>query len=371
MGHSPATDPEAAAEDFYHSVRQPDAALVVFFCSADYDLEALAAALNKRFVDVPVIGCTTAGEIGPAGYRAGSLSGFSLPSGGFKVAYDLLQGLQDLDIGDARAFARRLLETLDDDGKARAARNTFGFLLIDGLSIREEPVANAIQSELGTLPMFGGSAGDGADFCQTWIFHRGAFHANAALLSLIRTERPFQTFKTQHFIRESERLVVTEADAGRRIVHEINGLPAAQEYARLIGTSVEELSEARFASSPVVVVIDGTDYVRSIQRVNEDGSLTFFSAIEEGLVFRVARGENLVANLEQALESLSAEIGGKPELLIACDCYLRQVEMMQRGDRDAVETLLKRFHAVGFSTYGEQINGIHVNQTLTGIAIGR
>jgi hypothetical protein len=28
-------------------------------------------------------------------------------------------------------------------------------------------------------------------------------------------------------------------------------------------------------------------------------------------------------------------------------------------------------NAVGFSTYGEQFNGIHVNQTLTGVAIGR
>lgn len=117
---------------------------------------------------------------------------------------------------------------------------------------------------------------------------------------MINTSLPFQAFKTQHFVSEAERLVVTEADAPNRIVREINGLPAAEEYARLVGTDFDHLNPAHFAASPVVVVIDGTDYVRSIQKVNPDGSLTLFSAIDEGLVFRVARGDNLLGNLEKA-----------------------------------------------------------------------
>ena len=32
---------------------------------------------------------------------------------------------------------------------------------------------------------------------------------------------------------------------------------------------------------------------------------------------------------------------------------------------------LERGRCAGFSTYGEQFRGIHVNQTLTGVAIGR
>lgn len=40
---------------------------------------------------------------------------------------------------------------------------------------------------------------------------------------------------------------------------------------------VQDLGPMRFAASPVVVMIDGTDYVRSIQKANQDGSLTFFA----------------------------------------------------------------------------------------------
>ena len=32
---------------------------------------------------------------------------------------------------------------------------------------------------------------------------------------------------------------------------------------------------------------------------------------------------------------------------------------------------LRRQRVIGFNTYGEQYNGMHVNQTFTGVAIGR
>ena len=369
IGQSSADDPSVAVEELFQAVQQSEMALVVFFCSGKYDLDILATELNRRFAGVPVIGCTTAGEIGPAGYLSGSLSGFSLPSASFTVATGLLADLQHFQFSDGQAFTQALRQTIESKTPESEVNNTFAFLMIDGLSVREEPVARAMQSELGRIQLFGGSAGDDLKFERTWVFHQGAFHTDAALLALINTSLPFLTFKTQHFISEEERLVVTEADAAQRIVYEINGLPAAEEYARLVGTDSEHLNPAHFAASPVVVVIDGTDYVRSIQKVNLDGSLTLFSAIDEGLVFRVARGDNLLGNLEKKLAEVTAQVG-EPQLLITCDCILRNLEISERGQKEAVGDLLKRHNAVGFSTYGEQFGGVHVNQTLTGIAIG-
>jgi len=166
-----------------------------------------------------------------------------------------------------------------------------------------------------------------------------------------------------------ERLVVTEADPLRRVVKEINGLPAAQEYARLLGVSPEDLSPIHFAASPVVVLIDGANYVRSIQKASPDGSLTFYCAIERGVVLREAKGMNLVTNLEQALARVRAEVG-EPELVLACDCILRKLEIAETGLNAAVSDMLRRHNAVGFNTYGEQFCGVHINQTLTGVALG-
>ena len=164
-------------------------------------------------------------------------------------------------------------------------------------------------------------------------------------------------------------MVVTEASPADRVVREIDGLPASLEYARKLQVETKDLNPMRFAASPVVVMIDGTDYVRAIQKANADGSLTFFCAIEDGVVLRVAHGVDLLRNLEQAFEKVRAEIGPL-QLVLGCDCILRKLEIEQRNIKDRVWEILRRNNVVGFNTYGEQFCGVHVNQTFTGLAIG-
>lgn len=369
-GHSCAETAVAAVAEFDEQVRQTDMALVLFFCSSTYDLAALAAEMNKRFAGIPVVGCTTAGEIGPAGYRGRSLSGMSFPAGTCTAVAGGIDGLQSFDIGGGRDFAQGLLGRLEQRAPTADARNSFGLLLIDGLSMREEPVTHALQDGLGGIRMIGGSAGDDLKFERTWVFHDGAFHNDSAALVLVTTEFPFRVLKTQHFVSDGERLVVTEVDAARRVVREINGLPAIEEYGRIVGVPAEELMPSHFAAWPVVVMIDGTDFVRSIQHANPDGSLTFYCAIDEGVVLRVAHGRDLLGRLEDTMAELRADLGEMQAMLV-CDCILRNLEATRDGNKDAVGELFRRNNAVGFSTYGEQYGGVHVNQTLTGIAIGK
>ncbi len=364
-----ATDVREAAREFHAAVTQPDMALVIFFCSSAYDLEVLADEMRQLFAGVQVVGCTTAGEIGPAGYQDHSLTGASFPAGSFNAVSGRLEHLQRFEIAKGQAFTQELLQKLDSEAPQADADNSFALLLIDGLSAREEPVARALQSALDGRPMVGGSAGDGVKFGHTYVYFKGCFHADSAVLTLVSTRLPFKPFKTQHFIATEERLVVTEADAARRIVKEINGLPAAQEYARILGIDARDLGPLRFAASPVVVLIDGTNYVRSVQKANPDGSLTFFCAIENGLVFRVAKGVNVLENLEQTFTGIRAEIG-PPQLVLACECILRKLEISQSQLKDSVGEVFQRNSTVGFNTYGEQFQGVHVNQTLVGIAIG-
>jgi len=176
-------------------------------------------------------------------------------------------------------------------------------------------------------------------------------------------------FKTEHFKPASAKMVVTEAEPARRIVTEINGEPAAREYARMVGLEVDKLTPMIFAAHPVVVNIGGHSYVRSIQKVNEDESLSFFCAIDEGIVLTVADGIDLVENLESAFARVTRDLG-TPALVLGCDCILRSIEIGQRGLRDQVGKIFADNNVVGFATYGEQYNAMHVNQTFTGIAIG-
>jgi hypothetical protein len=109
--------------------------------------------------------------------------------------------------------------------------------------------------------------------------------------------------------------------------------------------------------------------VRSVQKVNPDGSLTLYCAIDEGVVLRLARGTDLVQNLTDAFAGIDADIGPL-QLVLGFDCIQRKMAMIQQGLADQVEEILRDHSVTGFTTYGEQFGGLHLNQTLTGIAIG-
>jgi hypothetical protein len=364
-----ALDARQAAREFHAAVSQPNMEAVLFFCSSEYDLDALAKEMQHLFAGIQVVGCTTAGEIGPAGYQDHSLTGTSFPAGSFYAVSGRMDKLQEFQNATGHAFAQQLLQSLENHAPQANADNSFALLLIDGLSVREEPVARAFQSALGRFQLVGGSAGDGLNFSDTRVYFEGEFLTDSAVLMLVSTHMPFRIFKTQHFVATEERLVVTEADTERRIVKEINGRPAAEEYARILGIDAHDLDPMRFATWPVVVVLGDTNYVRSIQKANPDGSLTFYCAIEDGMVLRMAKGQDMRDNLEKAFSQLRAEIGPL-QLVVGCDCILRKLEIFQNNQEAAIGDILMRYNTVGFNTYGEQYHGLHINQTLVGIAIG-
>ncbi|QMT59416.1 nitric oxide-sensing protein NosP [Legionella sp. PC997] len=369
IGQSAAKEPQTAVKEFHAAVCQPNMELVLFFCSSFYDLNAIANELNTLFPNVKVIGCTTAGEIGPNGYTDHTLSGVSFASDGFTAVAGYLNDLKNINYNKGQVFVNNLLQQLEARAPSTNSENSFAFLLVDGLSQREEQVTNILQDILGEIELFGGSAGDDLRFKKTWVFAEGAFHTDSVVLILVNTIYPFKLFKAQHFVCGNEKMVVTQADPEQRIVNEINGYPAVEEYARIVKTPVNELDPMQFSLTPLVIRINGVDYVRSIQKANPDGSLMFYCAIDNGLVFMAAHGIDLIKNVEQTFQEIQTSIG-KPQLVLACDCILRNLEMQRQGLKEDVEKIFRNNNVVGFSTYGEQFKGIHINQTITGLAIG-
>ncbi|MFO1154220.1 MAG: nitric oxide-sensing protein NosP [Rhodospirillales bacterium] len=368
-GYSRAPGATEAARQLYEQIYDHEAGLTVFFCSSDYDLPALERELNDRFAHIPLIGCTSAGEITPAGYMTGGIVGFSLPKRDFVSVAAPIRSLRNFSIAEGRDIVRDLRAELDEAAAGLPSDKTFAFLMIDGLSKCEEMVLSAITSALDEIPMFGGSAGGGLTFQRSYVFHDGRFSSDAAVLALVRTRLPFTLFTKDHFVSSGMKMVVTDADPLARIVSEINAEPASQEYARLLGLNVKNLTPMIFATHPVVVKVGGRYYTRSIQKVNEDESLTFFCAIDKGIVLTVAVGTDLLENTQNLFDEISNEIG-VPQLVIGCECILRGLELDEKRLKDAVGELFARNNVIGFGTFGEQYHAMHVNHTFTGVAIG-
>jgi hypothetical protein len=371
-GFSADPDPAQAVRALLRQIDQPAMALVIFFASPSYDRARLAEAIHAEMPGVEVVGCTTAGEITSEGYRENTLAGVSFGRADYRASVRLVL---DLDRFRIEAGSMMVQELLGDLGigplTARSfPHQVFGMLLIDGLSRQEEVIVSAISRFLDPVPLFGGSAGDGLDFGKTWVYAKGAFHTNAAVLALIETSHPFSVFKLDHFHPTDKKMVVTEADPVRRLVTEINAEPAAPAYAKMVGIDARDLNPMTFAAYPVVVRVGGEYHVRSIQKVEEDGSLRFYCGIDEGLVLTVAHGDDIAKNLDRVLTKLAADLGSV-DLILGFDCILRRLEAEQKQKSLEVSQVLKRHGVVGFNTYGEQYRSMHVNQTFTGVAIGR
>ncbi|MBB3189475.1 nitric oxide-sensing protein NosP [Halomonas cerina] len=362
-------DPHVAACELARALRHDHLGFVLFFCSAEYPLETLSEALVNAFSDIPVAGCTTAGEITPDGYERGTIVAIGLDRRHFAVSCTLVEDLGGFDL----LRAQRLVDGLLDDCRGRApapvGEHSFALTLLDGLSSSEEQVLATLDAALGRIPSFGGSAGDDNRLAHTYVHAEGRFHDQAAVVVMINTRLPFEVFTTHHLRPRQEKLVVTRVDRERRRVIELNAAPAAEEYARLVGLPVAALDATVFARHPLSVRLGEAHYVRSIQRVNPDGSLSFYCAVENGIVLTAMQPAPLLEDLEATLAGLAGRLG-EPALVIGCDCFLRRLELEAQGQAGAASRLLARSRVVGFNTYGEQHHGMHINQTFTGVAIG-
>ena len=363
-------DAEQVASDIAKAFEGHELSQVLFFCSAEYDLPSLAKALRERFGDTDVAGCTTAGELTPDGYEQGSVSAVAFLASDFAVSATLIEDLEDFQLADAQTCVDGLIVQCRQRELTPIKGNTFVLTLLDGLSHAEERVLLTLSSALGSIPHFGGSAGDDIHLSNTHVFFNGRFYDKAAVVLMFNTPHPFEVFSTHHMRGSDTKLVVTEADHDSRVVYELNAEPAALEYARTIGVKVEDLNHRIFALNPIAVRYGDEYYVRSIQKVNDDLSLSFYCAVETGIVLTVMQPDQILKDLEHQVDSLQSQVG-ESSTILACDCFLRRLEVQALDNVADATKLLTTHHIVGFNSYGEHIAGMHVNQTFTGVAIGQ
>ncbi|OIR01983.1 FIST N domain protein [mine drainage metagenome] len=363
QGQSFAMPPEQAARELARTMAVPGLNLVLLFFSPRYATQAFAQAAAQAFAPARVVGCTTSGEFGPLGCRADSVAAMGFTAPAFAAATLLLPALDRFQAAAIAAPVRGLFPRAAPPHRALIT-------LIDGFSLKEELVVSALHSLAADVPLCGGSASDGSRLEQSWLLYDGRLHQNAALVLGLASAAPLHVFKTEHFRPGEQRLVVTAADSARRLVRELNGLPAAAEYARLTGTSPERLDLAHFAEHPLMVRVGGANFIRSCIGVASDGGLRFACAIDVGLVLRLGQGQDMACDIETALTEVERKVGGPADIL-GFDCLLRRQEMEHSGQMDPIGALMRRHRLLGFSTFGEQFQGMHINQTLTGIAFPR
>ncbi|RNF34391.1 FIST N-terminal domain-containing protein [Paracoccus methylarcula] len=349
------------ADRLLAGLRAADPGLVLVFGAAGEGLAKLGGDLQAALPPECVIcGCSSAGEIGPCGYSSGSVVAIGFPRSSFRAEAIMLRNLATLPVSDWMAMLRRMHRNFGPD----AARSQFGLLLVDGVAGQEDALVSTIEAALPAVPVLGGSAGDALDFRQTTLLVDGEVTSNAAVFLLVETDLAVSEVTFAHFSPTETRAVVTAAIPDKRRIVELNAEPAAEEYARIIGLAMQDLTPTEFARHPLLLRMGRRHHVRAISELTEDGGLSLMSSIDTGTVLTLGRSDDMTQGFAEALEALPRP----PLMVLGFDCILRRLALERAGLMDTMSEMFTRYRVAGFNTYGEQHSGMHVNQTFVGVA---
>lgn len=368
-GKSDAVEAVGEAAGSWGRDAAPD--MLFVFHSSVQNPHAVAASLADKFPNTLIVGCTTAGEwlTGQHKNHALVLTGISTPD--IRWAVSVLEDLSAPCVDSTRAVCTDLVRQLDIDWGDLNADDYFCLSFFDGLSKREEPVIAAMASELGDVPLLGGSSGDDLKFDHAFVIANGKAWQHAAVFILAESRVPFRVIKHQHYIPGDHDVVITKANMAERVVNRLDGMPAAQRYAQLLGLEVEALTPQIFSDNPLAYPYGNECYVRALRRVCEDDALEFGCAIEEGMVLTLCQHQDMAAEYDKLMAKLDP-VAHKIPLLIVCNCIYRALEGMgdDLNQQLAEKTCAIADHMIGFDTYGEQWQGLHINQTMVALALG-
>lgn len=371
-GTSTASDATRAVEEAMdHWATETLSPHIIFtFCSTSQDAAQISALIQARHPDALVVGCTTTGEHLANRHQNGSLVVAGLHTPEIQWSATRLEKLSTISEAAIEAQTHAVLTEIGLDPEEIDPDGCFSLLFIDGLSMKEEFVSSALADALAGIQMMGGSAGDDLSFQNTRVFLGGEATSDAAVVVVARSEAPFSIIKHQHFIPTPHRLVVTSVDPAARRVYEFDGYPALEGYAKALGLDPDEITDEVTFMNPVTFRCNDELYVRSIQKIEEDGSIVFYCAVEEGMVLEIGSHQDMETALLDSFSQLKQKLG-EIDFVLGCNCILRALEAEQQNLHEDLGGVLATTakHSIGFDTYGEQLNGLHINQTLVALAL--
>jgi hypothetical protein len=354
-----------------------DPRLLVVFCSDSYDLEALLGGVHERTGGaVPLIGCSTAGEISTAG--PGSASVVVTAFGG---DFDVSTGIGLGASGDLRAAGASAASCVSEIGDRP---HKVVMILTDGLAGDQQEIVRGAYAEVGAaVPLVGGCAGDDLNMEATHQLYADHVLQDAVVGAAIASDGPIGIGVRHGWRKVGEPMLVTASDSN--VVHRLDGRPALDVYLERLDAppeaTVDSAALTRFAlthplgldrrSGEEVRFVSGADLEQRTLTCIADvpqGALTWIMAGDEGSVLDATDGA-----CDEALAALEPD---RPLGMLAFDCIARRGVLGDQGIHREVKRVAEHAgpaQVAGFYTYGEiarvrGATGFH-NQTLVVLAV--
>ncbi len=340
----------------------PDA--VVLFASSRHDYAALLNSFHRVCAPKVLVGSSSAGEFTSDSLNEGAVSAVALWSDEMRFTPALGRGLRS----DAAAAAREMVQTFTGMGRHDFTYRS-ALVMTDALAGHADRFVEQLTLQTaGTYQLFGGGAGDDAQFARTHVFMGTEAVPDAAVGLEILSNRPIGVGVRHGWEPGSRALRVTEADGVRLI--SLNGTAAAdvfEEYAQETKQAFDRKDPLPFFLHNVIgIATPAGPLLRVPLVVHEDGSVQCAAEVPVGATVHIMapRALSALAATRTAVEQLN---GGEPEVALFFDCVATRLRMGKEFgfELQAVKEALNGARYAGCNTYGQiaraegQFNGFH------------
>lgn len=363
---------------------------ITAFTSPHTDIDRIASTLQSRFSGVPMMICTTAGELCSTGdndalYHATGNSWDNVVVQCFdeKLIAKANIVAVPLDCEDLRSnaevtslksriqgLAKRLKQV--DAGMEIDHRDTLAYVLMDGLSNSESFFMEALY-ESGALPCLfvGGSAGGTLDFRCTYLHDGKKRYENHALIAFLKMAKGtrFGIFKTQNFIPTETRFQVSSASVERRQIKQV--IDRQGQVLSIITALCDvfqcapEALDSKLADYSFAIQVKDELYVRSVAGIDlENDHIDFYCDVGPGEELVLVKRTSLTSTTREDYKRFLQGKPGQPVAGILNDCILRR--LYNGSELSQMKDIFGSTPLIGFSTFGE-ILGLNLNQTLTAV----
>lgn len=365
---------EAAAD----AIGGPDPKLMLVFCSDAYDLPELLAGINETSGGVPLIGCSTAGEIARSGPGDSGVVVTAFGGDGFSAATALATNVAS----DMRAAGETVAASIDS---VEENQHLVLLLLSDGLAGEQQELVRGAYSVVGAgVPLVGGCAGDDLKMKATAQLYNDQVITDAVVGATLSSSAPIGIGVRHGWKTVGEPMLVGSSRDSRVLT--LNDKPALDAYLDRLEAPEEARTDpqaftrfamkhplglARRSAEAHIRFISGADF--------ETRSLNCIAEVPQGAMVWLMVGDEdsvLAATDGACADALAALEGRDPLGFVAFDCIARRSVLGDAGIRKEIDRIAAHAGNVpvaGFYTYGEiartsGISGFH-NQTLVVLAV--
>jgi hypothetical protein len=352
------------------------------FGAINYDQQKLLDGIVAAVPDVPLVGCTTDGEISNRGLTVNSVVVMALAS-------------------DTINFQTAHVENLSKDSYAAGSKIGKAFqgvgsryiqVFSDGLSGNADQIIQGIKDQMGAaIKIAGGTAGDGGDFKRTFQYYGNRVLTDSIVAVAFQGQFGLGTGTACGWFPVGIAKKVTKAVGNT--VYELDGQPALQAYERFLGKHAERLP-AVGVEYPLGLLETDSDseeegyfLCRATMGVDrEAGAIIFAGNVPEGSLVKMTIGNegDIIRAASHAAQSAMEKLEKddqvlKPKAIFLYSCMARKIVLGTRTDEEitAVKKVVgERVPIIGFYTYGEYcpIGGCETscfhNETATLTVIG-